>query len=136
MSEEGAYDAPVDQLDASSQPTDNGAAAQAAERRARLERLRQRRTEIGQNAGSVSSSLAQTSAPQPVTIKDHSPLTSSAGSAVLRNDIVQEAVGFLTDPRVASAPTATKRRFLTQKKGLTEAEVDEAFRQATSGTSR
>ena len=133
--EEGAYDAPVDQYPSNTsqfESSTNGNAA--AERQARLEKVRQRRAEMAQNRSSVSSNLTQTSAPLPTTPKE-STTTPSTSSASLRADIVREAVEFLTNPRVASAPTATKRRFLIDRKGLTESEADEAFRRAQSSTS-
>jgi hypothetical protein len=52
----------------------------------------------------------------------------------LRADLIADAVLFLTNPKVVSAPLETKRKFLTQRKGMTEAEVDEAVRRSTSGT--
>eukprot|EP00983_Pelagomonas_calceolata_P122258 1160890-Pelagomonas_calceolata.AAC.7 len=47
--------------------------------------------------------------------------------AGLREDMLQNAVAFLTHPKVKDSPEATKRSFL-DRKGLTTAEVDEAFR--------
>ena len=48
----------------------------------------------------------------------------------VRDDLVGAAVSFLTNPKVEHTPEASKRRFLTERKGLTVAEVDEAFRRA------
>ena len=88
---------------------------------------------MAQNPSSVSSALTQTTALTPVTVKETSPVASLSSNAALRSDLVQEAVDFLNNPRVASAPLATKRKFLTQRKGLTEAEVDEAVRRSNPG---
>ncbi|KAG7667382.1 hypothetical protein Ndes2526B_g04100 [Nannochloris sp. 'desiccata'] len=49
----------------------------------------------------------------------------SAGE--LREDQIQNAVSFLSHPKVRGSPKASKVSFL-QQKGLTEAEIDEAFR--------
>mmetsp|Transcript_18884 Transcript_18884/g.40682 ORF Transcript_18884/g.40682 Transcript_18884/m.40682 type:complete len:582 (+) Transcript_18884:92-1837(+) len=48
-------------------------------------------------------------------------------AAPLREEQIQNAVAFLTHPRVKGSPAATKRSFL-EKKGLTTAEIEEAFR--------
>lgn len=135
--DEGAYDAPVDSFPPNTSQIDaNNNGNQAAERQARLEKVRQRRAELAQNRSSVSSNLTQTSAPLPTVAKESSLAPLSSSSSSIRSDIVREAVEFLTNPRVASAPVATKRRFLTERKGLTEAEADEAFRRAQSSTYR
>ncbi|PSC69773.1 Peroxisomal membrane PEX14 [Micractinium conductrix] len=47
--------------------------------------------------------------------------------AVLREDQLTNAVAFLSHPKVRSSSAASKREFL-QKKGLTQAEIEEAFR--------
>ncbi|CEJ02789.1 hypothetical protein G6F70_005864 [Rhizopus microsporus] len=47
----------------------------------------------------------------------------------LREDMLKPAVSFLTSPNVQSADKAKKIAFL-QKKGLTQAEIDEAFKRA------
>lgn len=134
--DEGAYDAPVDSYPSNTSPLDSNANGnQAAERQARLDKVRQRRAELAQNRSSVSSNLTQTSAPLPTVAKESALAPLSSSSTSIRSDIVREAVEFLTNPRVASAPVATKRRFLTERKGLTEAEADEAFRRAQSSTS-
>ena len=54
---------------------------------------------------------------------------STAPAPALREDMVQNAVAFLTHAKVATSPDASKREFL-EKKGLTSAEIDEAFRRA------
>ncbi|XP_078174550.1 peroxisomal membrane protein PEX14-like isoform X1 [Carex rostrata] len=59
--------------------------------------------------------------------------------APIREDQVQNAVRFLSHPRVKGSPVVYRRSFL-EKKGLTKEEVDEAFRRVpdsspTSGTS-
>eukprot|EP01126_Amoeba_proteus_P061726 TRINITY_DN8316_c0_g1_i10.p1 TRINITY_DN8316_c0_g1~~TRINITY_DN8316_c0_g1_i10.p1 ORF type:complete len:211 (+),score=40.79 TRINITY_DN8316_c0_g1_i10:123-755(+) len=45
----------------------------------------------------------------------------------LRQDMISNAVDFLKDPRVISSPTDRKRKFLLSR-GMTEEEIDEAFR--------
>ncbi|KAI3426836.1 hypothetical protein D9Q98_006783 [Chlorella vulgaris] len=49
--------------------------------------------------------------------------------AAVREDQVQNAMAFLSHPKVRTSAPASKREFL-QRKGLTEAEIDEAFRRA------
>lgn len=51
----------------------------------------------------------------------------SSQAAALREDQVQNAISFLAHPNVSPSPPATKRSFL-ERKGLTAAEIDEAFR--------
>ena len=55
--------------------------------------------------------------------------SATAPAPSLREDMVQNAVAFLTHAKVATSPDASKREFL-EKKGLTGAEIDEAFRRA------
>eukprot|EP00890_Picochlorum_soloecismus_P006169 jgi/Picsp_1/6553/NSC_03896-R1_peroxin pex14 len=45
----------------------------------------------------------------------------------IRSEQVENAVGFLSHPKVRGSPVSSKREFL-KGKGLTEAEIDEAFR--------
>lgn len=47
-----------------------------------------------------------------------------------REDIVNDAVDFLSNPKIVSAATASKRKFLSQRKGLSDLEIDEAFRRS------
>ncbi|THU53022.1 hypothetical protein C4D60_Mb10t10060 [Musa balbisiana] len=49
------------------------------------------------------------------------------GKPLLREDQVQNAVKFLSHPKVRSSPVVHRRSFL-EKKGLTKEEIDEAFR--------
>ena len=44
----------------------------------------------------------------------------------LREDMIGNAIPFLTNPRVINSPEDRKRKFL-QYKGLTDAEIDEAM---------
>ncbi len=46
--------------------------------------------------------------------------------AQLREDMIANAIPFLTNPRVVNSPEDRKRKFL-QFKGLTDAEIDEAM---------
>jgi len=48
-------------------------------------------------------------------------------SQPLREDQVQNAVKFLSHPKVKGSPVIYRRSFL-EKKGLTKEEIDEAFR--------
>lgn len=48
-------------------------------------------------------------------------------TAALREDQVQNAVNFLSHPKVRSSPIVHRRSFLKEK-GLTNEEIDEAFR--------
>ncbi|URE43270.1 Peroxisomal membrane anchor protein (Pex14p) conserved region, partial [Musa troglodytarum] len=48
------------------------------------------------------------------------------GKPLLREDQVQNAVKFLSHPKVRSSPVVHRRSFL-EKKGLTKEEIDEAF---------
>ncbi|RWW61818.1 hypothetical protein BHE74_00031107, partial [Ensete ventricosum] len=49
------------------------------------------------------------------------------GNPSLREDQMQNAVKFLSHPKVRSSPVVHRRSFL-EKKGLTKEEIDEAFR--------
>ena len=51
----------------------------------------------------------------------------------LREDLLANAVGFLQHPRVVGSQEADKRAFL-ERKGLTEAEIAEAFRRAPAAS--
>lgn len=48
-------------------------------------------------------------------------------SEPLREDQIQNAIKFLSHPRVRGSPVIHRRSFL-EKKGLTKEEIDEAFR--------
>jgi len=50
-----------------------------------------------------------------------------APSEPMREDQVQNAVKFLSHPKVRGSPVIYRRSFL-EKKGLTKEEIDEAFR--------
>ncbi|BDA46562.1 probable peroxisomal membrane protein PEX14 at N-terminal half [Coccomyxa sp. Obi] len=52
---------------------------------------------------------------------------SSSAAPALREDQIQNAVSFLSHPKVRGSPAASKRSFL-EKKGLKAAEIEEAFR--------
>lgn len=54
----------------------------------------------------------------------------SGGTPALRQDLIDKAIGFLTHPKVQDTPLSRKRDFLREKKGMTEAEIDEAVRRA------
>ncbi|CAL8471170.1 g10712 [Coccomyxa elongata] len=67
-------------------------------------------------ASSLDATADATTAPQ-----------SSSAAPALREDQIQNAVSFLSHPKVRGSPAASKRSFL-EKKGLTAAEIEEAFR--------
>ncbi|KAI8062089.1 peroxisomal membrane anchor protein conserved region-domain-containing protein, partial [Gongronella butleri] len=73
---------------------------------------------------------ATSSTPAPTAAA--APTTPVATSEPLREDQVKLAVKFLSSPKVQSADHSKKLAFLKQK-GLTQAEIDEAFKR-TSGT--
>ncbi|WIA09958.1 hypothetical protein OEZ85_010170 [Tetradesmus obliquus] len=62
-------------------------------------------------------------APQPAADQ----AVASFEAASLREDQIQNAVAFLSHPKVRGSPVSAKRSFLG-KKGLTNAEIDEAFK--------
>jgi hypothetical protein len=51
-------------------------------------------------------------------------------NAGLREDLIEKAIGFLTHPKVADTALSRKRDFLREKKGMTEAEINEAVKRA------
>ncbi len=53
-----------------------------------------------------------------------------SSSAALREDLIEKAIGFLTHPKVADTPLSRKKDFLREKKGMTEAEINEAVKRA------
>ncbi|KIZ02345.1 hypothetical protein MNEG_5615 [Monoraphidium neglectum] len=53
----------------------------------------------------------------------------TAAPVALREDQIASAVAFLSHEKVRASPVATKRSFL-ERKGLTAAEIDEAFKRA------
>lgn len=56
-----------------------------------------------------------------------SPPSVFVNSEPMREEQVQNAVKFLSHPRVRGSPVIYRRSFL-EKKGLTKEEIDEAFR--------
>lgn len=135
MSNEGSYDAPLEQIAPNTLDSEMPrASVLAAERQARINRAKQRRSEMAQNPASVSSALSSSGTPTPVKIPDTSSASLASNNAALRTELVKEAVDFLNNPRVAGKPLVSKRNFLIQRKGLTEAEVDEAVRRSNPGT--
>ncbi|KAJ0231340.1 Peroxisomal membrane protein PEX14 [Hirschfeldia incana] len=61
------------------------------------------------------------------TPKQDSPPSVFKNSEPLREDQIQNAIKFLSHPRVRGSPVIHRRSFL-EKKGLTKEEIDEAFR--------
>ena len=58
----------------------------------------------------------------------------SASGGADRHDLIQNAVLFLNDPKVLSSSLTSRITFL-ESKGLNEAEIQEALRQASSSPS-
>ncbi|KAG8378910.1 hypothetical protein BUALT_Bualt07G0033700 [Buddleja alternifolia] len=61
------------------------------------------------------------------TVKESSPTSVFVNSEPIREDQVQNAVKFLSHPKVMGSPVMYRRSFL-ERKGLTKEEIDEAFR--------
>lgn len=57
------------------------------------------------------------------------PQGDAQGSQGVRQELVDQAVEFLTDPRVVSHPDDKKRRYL-KNKGMTDEEINTAFSKA------
>lgn len=64
---------------------------------------------------------------QPEATKQDSPTSVFVNSEPMREEQVQNAVKFLSHPKVRGSPVIYRRSFL-EKKGLTKEEIDEAFR--------
>ncbi|XP_073295335.1 peroxisomal membrane protein PEX14-like [Primulina huaijiensis] len=60
-------------------------------------------------------------------VKESSPTSVFVNSEPIREDQVENAVKFLSHPKVRGSPVIYRRSFL-EKKGLTKEEIDEAFR--------
>ncbi|TJX36343.1 hypothetical protein E8P77_34080, partial [Soehngenia saccharolytica] len=58
-----------------------------------------------------------------------------ANSEPIREDQVQNAVKFLSHPKVRGSPVMYRRSFL-ERKGLTKEEIDEAFRRVPDPSSQ
>lgn len=67
--------------------------------------------------------------------KTSSPPSNPSDATTLRQDLVQSAISFLSSPSVQAADTAKKVAFL-QKKGLNQAEIEEAFKKAGQVSNR
>ena len=73
-------------------------------------------------------------APTTNTSQAPAPTEAAEKPAELREDVLKSAVSFLTSPNVKSADKGKKIAFL-QKKGLNQAEIDEAFKRAGGDSS-
>lgn len=60
-------------------------------------------------------------------VKESSPTSVFVNSEPIREDQVQNAMKFLSHPKVRGSPVMYRRSFL-ERKGLTKEEIDEAFR--------
>lgn len=65
--------------------------------------------------------------------KESSPTSVFVNSEPIREDQVQNAVKFLSHPKVRGSPVMYRRSFL-ERKGLTKEEIDEAFRRVPDPT--
>lgn len=61
------------------------------------------------------------------TVKPDPPVSVFKNSEPIREDQIQNAIKFLSHPRVRGSPVIHRRSFL-ERKGLTKEEIDEAFR--------
>jgi peroxin-14 len=64
---------------------------------------------------------------QQATIAQDPPTSVFKNSEPIREDQIQNAIKFLSHPRVRGSPVIHRRSFL-ERKGLTKEEIDEAFR--------
>ncbi|EPB87385.1 hypothetical protein HMPREF1544_05811 [Mucor circinelloides 1006PhL] len=78
---------------------------------------------------SPSTQAAATPTPPPAATTPAPSTAESTTTAVIREDMIKPAVSFLSSPNVRSADREKKIAFL-QKKGLTQAEITEAFKRA------
>ncbi|KAK6153315.1 hypothetical protein DH2020_012954 [Rehmannia glutinosa] len=60
-------------------------------------------------------------------VKEGSPTSVFVNSEPIREEQVQNALKFLSHPKVRGSPVMYRRSFL-ERKGLTKEEIDEAFR--------
>ncbi|KAL7139016.1 hypothetical protein ABFS83_09G022100 [Erythranthe nasuta] len=67
------------------------------------------------------------------TVKESSPTSVFVNSEPIREDQVQNAIKFLSHPKVRGSPVVYRRSFL-ERKGLTKEEIDEAFRRVPDPT--
>ncbi|PIN15524.1 Peroxisomal membrane anchor protein (peroxin) [Handroanthus impetiginosus] len=66
-------------------------------------------------------------------VKESSPTSAFVNSEPIREEQVQNAVKFLSHPKVRGSPVIYRRSFL-ERKGLTKEEIDEAFRRVPDST--
>ncbi|KAL8457784.1 hypothetical protein ACS0TY_035603 [Phlomoides rotata] len=66
-------------------------------------------------------------------VKESSPASVFVNSEPIREDQVQNAMKFLSHPKVRGSPVMYRRSFL-ERKGLTKEEIDEAFRRVPDST--
>lgn len=84
--------------------------------------------EITSSTNTTPANQSPTNAENTATSPAPTTATSSTTS-VIREDMIKPAVSFLSSPNVKSADKSKKIAFL-QKKGLNQAEIDEAFKRA------
>lgn len=105
----------------------NDASKAELEKIQRKEQVMARREELRQKNVGADSAVSFSPAPPVIA---QTPIVSAPASAI-REDQVRGAVDFLTHPRVVASDPDKKRRFL-KSKGLTDEEIEEAFRRAGS----
>lgn len=71
--------------------------------------------------------------PNPEATRENSPTSVFVNSEPVREDQVQNAVKFLSHPRVRGSPVMYRHSFL-ERKGLTKEEIDEAFHRVPDPT--
>lgn len=91
-------------------------------------------SENTQNPATASKPAAETHQdPKPEAARGSSPASVFVNSEPIREDQVQNAVKFLSHPKVRGSPVMYRRSFL-ERKGLTKEEIDEAFRRVPDPT--
>ncbi|XP_025885871.1 peroxisomal membrane protein PEX14 isoform X2 [Solanum lycopersicum] len=80
-----------------------------------------------QNPATMSQPAAKDHDANPEATRENSPASVFVNSEPVREEQVENAVKFLSHPRVKESPVMYRRSFL-ERKGLTKEEIDEAFR--------
>ncbi|XP_015067399.1 peroxisomal membrane protein PEX14-like [Solanum pennellii] len=86
-----------------------------------------------QNPATMSQPAAKDHDANPEATRENSPASVFVNSEPVREEQVENAVKFLSHPRVRGSPVMYRRSFL-ERKGLTKEEIDEAFRRVPDPT--
>ncbi|TMX02795.1 hypothetical protein EJD97_019850 [Solanum chilense] len=86
-----------------------------------------------QNPATMSQPAAKDHDANPEATRENSPASVFVNSEPVREEQVENAVKFLSHPRVKGSPVMYRRSFL-ERKGLTKEEIDEAFRRVPDPT--